>query len=331
MGEYERADIGSSQTVGFHTRWYGNGSDVVGGSVYVNNTEHVTNSTGWINLNVSSLEVGKNIWVVTGVNCSGVTMFEQTAQAPSMVWDEIKIVDEGTTKESMLLGDTVTLWFRAVYEYDNVDFGIANGILYLNDSAMSWSTTKNRWEYIYVPSAPGSKTFVPTKVHDTSYNLTVINHVLGAQTVSVWSSPFLIVTNSTVSELTFDSTKRTLSFIVSGPSGTVGFMNVTLAKTLVENIEQMKVYLDGSEINCTAIDTNDSWLMYFFYNHSTHRVVISLDSTATKSFVRRPLELVVHAIEGIAIAVLAAILVSIKKKHGATAKSSRPQTNSLDV
>jgi hypothetical protein len=273
----ERADVRSVQTIGFHAKWNNNGSDVAGGSIYINNTEYMTNSTGWVAFNVNSPFVGKDVWIITGVNCNGVTTYMQTAQAPSIVWDQIKIIEGDTTKESLTLGETATTWFKTIYEYDNTVFTSANGILYLNGSAMTWSATNTRWEYTYTATAIGTATFTISGVYDESYGLTVINDTIGAQTINIWSTPFSVISNSTISELTFNSTSKTLTFIVSGPKGTMGYTNVTIATTLIEDISELKVYVDGNQINSTAVSTDYYWLIHFTYHHSTHRITIVIN------------------------------------------------------
>jgi len=309
----ERADVGSVQTIGFHAKW-NNGSNVVGGSIYVNGTNYVTNSTGWINFNVESSIVRKEKWVVTGVNCGGVTLYIQTAQTPSIVWDRIKIIDGGLSKGSLTLGEKATIWFKALYEYDNDVFDGANGVPYLNGLAMTWSTTNNRWEYNYTATTVGTKAFTISGFFDSSYNLTLINDIIGAQTIHVWSSPFSVISNSTISELSFNSTNRVLSFTVSGPSGTIGSTNVTIAKTLIEDINELKVYLDGNQISYTAISTDYSWLIHFTYQHSTHKVAIILASTNTESTVKTTPE-VATTFGGIIMAILAAALLIIKTRQ----------------
>jgi hypothetical protein len=94
-------------------------------------------------------------------------------------------------------------------------------------------------------------------------------------------SPFSIVSNSTVSEVAFNSTSEVLEFTVSGPSGTTGFTNVTIAKTLIGDISTLKVYLDGNETNYTVNDLTYSWLIHFTYHHSTHKIVMNLVSQQT--------------------------------------------------
>lgn len=87
---------------------------------------------------------------------------------------------------------------------------------------------------------------------------------------------FSVVSNSTLSSLTFDSTKGELSFTASGPSGTTGYINVTISKTLISNVADIKVYLDGEAITYTTISKDNSWLIHFTYQHSSHNVKLSL-------------------------------------------------------
>jgi len=192
-------------------------------SPHLNNYETDADSQFTLDYNVTwvaSSIVEKVEWIVTGVNCSGVTIYTQTTQIPSIVWDQIKIIEGGTTKESLTLGETATLWFKAIYEYDNTVFTNANGILYLNGSAMTWSATNTRWEYIYTATAMGTVTFTISGVYDESHDLTMINDTIGVQTINVWSTPLSVISNSTISELTFNSTSKTVTFTVSGTTGT---------------------------------------------------------------------------------------------------------------
>jgi|GEM_PF-3356112 len=271
-----RADVSSLQTVAFHAKWGINGSDIVNGNIYVNGTMFTTNSTGWVSLNVASSSIGRQEWVVTAVNCEGVTDYTQIVSNPSIIWDQIQITSGGTTKESIMLGETAKIWFQAKYQYDDTIFDNTNGILYLNDLPMSWSATNNRWEYQYTPTTPGTKTFTISSIQDNSYGLTTLNNMAGAQTIIVWSTPFLIISNSNITELAFNSTTKTITFTVTGPTGTIGYTNITIAKTLIENIRDLTIYLDGNQIEYTATSTEYAWLIHFTYTHSTHKVTIQL-------------------------------------------------------
>jgi hypothetical protein len=94
---------------------------------------------------------------------------------------------------------------------------------------------------------------------------------------------FFVESNSTVTELFFNSTSSELSFTVSGESGTAGYVKVTIAKSLLSSVQNVKVYFDGSQLNVAITEDADSWLLSFTYMHSTHHVRISLATNAATS------------------------------------------------
>jgi hypothetical protein len=96
---------------------------------------------------------------------------------------------------------------------------------------------------------------------------------------------FSVESNSTVTELFFNSTSSELSFTVTGTSGNAGYVEVTIAKSLVSSVQNVKVYLDGSQLNVAITEDADSWLLNFNYMHSTHHVKISLATNAATTTV----------------------------------------------
>lgn len=88
-------------------------------------------------------------------------------------------------------------------------------------------------------------------------------------------NPFHIGTNSTVTDVVFNAENATLSFTVSGPSGTAGSTNVTISKSVMPNGGALKVTLDDKQISYVLADNGDSWNLGFAYSHSTHSVTIS--------------------------------------------------------
>jgi hypothetical protein len=92
-------------------------------------------------------------------------------------------------------------------------------------------------------------------------------------------TPFSMISNSTVSELAFNSTSKILRFTLTGPSGTYGFTNVTIAKTLMGDVSTLKVYLDENEISYVTTEADSYWLIHITYPHSTHRVTVILGSS----------------------------------------------------
>jgi hypothetical protein len=105
--------------------------------------------------------------------------------------------------------------------------------------------------------------------------------------VSAWSlnfavlpfggqSSFSVFSNSTLSELFFDSANAELSFRVEGPSGTLGYVDVWIPFSLLSNISELKVYLDGNQLAYTSTSQGDLWLVSFIYYHSSHQVSVKM-------------------------------------------------------
>lgn len=93
---------------------------------------------------------------------------------------------------------------------------------------------------------------------------------------------FLIQSNSTISAFSFDSSIPQVSFIVSGPNGTSGYVKLTIAKAFMPN-SNMMVYLDGTQIQYSSESTENSWIITFEYNHSTHQVIINQSASTNPS------------------------------------------------
>ncbi len=87
----EKCGVNEVQSVGFHVKWEHDGADVVDGRVYVNGTEHVTNSTGWISFSIAYEDVGERSWVVTDFQHPEANGYIVTVENPSIVWDKITV------------------------------------------------------------------------------------------------------------------------------------------------------------------------------------------------------------------------------------------------
>jgi len=87
---------------------------------------------------------------------------------------------------------------------------------------------------------------------------------------------FSVSSNSTITNLFFDSTSKELSFNVAGDSDTSGYANVYIAKNLVSDASLISVYLDGNKLDYSVIATEDSWILHFTYSHSSHDVTVKL-------------------------------------------------------
>jgi hypothetical protein len=125
-----------------------------------------------------------------------------------------------------------------------------------------------------------------------------------------------VTSNSTISELAFNSTSKELSFVANGSSGTTGYVNVYVPKSLIGDISSLKVYLDGNELTHAAKSQGESWLVSFIYQHSSHRIVLALGAEAAP-FVESTLGtlLIFGALAAVVVAIVAILLVNKKRKR----------------
>jgi len=95
---------------------------------------------------------------------------------------------------------------------------------------------------------------------------------------------FYVESNSTVSALAFNSTSMQLSFTVSGPSGTTGYVKATIAKSLLTNAQNVRVYIDENQLQYAVTSTPNSWVLTFNYFHSTHQIrIVMAPNTASSA------------------------------------------------
>ncbi len=132
---------------------------------------------------------------------------------------------------------------------------------------------------VWMPSASGNYALKATWQGDGIYsNVTkVVNFAVAAETEE---SMFTVASNSTLSSLAFDSTKSELSFGVSGPSQSVGYVQVCIPKTMMNNVTALKVTFDGLQLDYSTLSAGDVWLISMVYPHSSHKVVMALGSEA---------------------------------------------------
>jgi hypothetical protein len=194
-----------------------------------------------------------------------------------------------------------------------VDFqvqALIGHIDYLGDGFYSYTGQKSDWSNTQTITVGESQT--PTPSPTTSPTPTPSSAPTPIPVPG--QSFFFVESNSTVTELFFNSTSSELSFTVSGESGTAGYVKVTIAKSLVSSVQNVKVYLDGSQLDVTITSDEDSWLLSFNYMHSTHHVRISLANAAGATFLGIEYWILIAVVIVIAVAGVASFIVWRKKK-----------------
>jgi uncharacterized repeat protein (TIGR02543 family) len=96
-------------------------------------------------------------------------------------------------------------------------------------------------------------------------------------------SVFSVTSNSTLSGLSFDSETKDLIFSTNGTSGSTGYVNIVIPKSLVADISSVRVFVDGNQLTYNSGSKSDSWEISFTYHQSTHDLRIGLDEAPVQS------------------------------------------------
>jgi len=181
-----RCDVGSIQTLRLHASW-NNGTDVKAGTIFVNGTSYFLNKTGWATFSANYTSVGRRSWIVTGVNCSGVTLYEQTIPDPSIIWDQIEIVSIGFSDSRINVGEETEVRYVLRYDYDDLPFTAAEGNVTISGSPASYDEQNSWWERTFVQSTTVQATLYDENdisVTDTVYGLTAVEDADGVNLVT---------------------------------------------------------------------------------------------------------------------------------------------------
>jgi hypothetical protein len=174
---------------------------------------------------------------------------------------------------------------------------------------------------VWFPNVSGSYLLKAEWAGDANYSdaSTVVNFAVtpsGEQTV------FSVTSNSTISSLAFNSTSEELYFTVSGPSGTTGYTDVYVPKSMITNVSSLKIFLDGNLTSYNVEPNGDSWLVTFTYHHSVHNVIINLKSQAsTKLDIMQLLQGVAF---GVIISIIVITLIFLILRKNRTKKITKP-------
>ena len=127
----------------------------------------------------------------------------------------------------------------------------------------------------WLPTRTGSYVINATYVGNSNYTAqTTLANIL----LPTYSTVFSVDSNSTVTQLGFDSQTSELSFSVAGASGTTGYAIIYIPKGLVDNASKIQASIDGASASFTVSSAGDAWELYFSYHHSSHEVVFDLNS-----------------------------------------------------
>lgn len=181
----QRTDVNTSQQVLFHAKWSENNSDVVDGTIYVNGSAYVTNSTGWITITVISPTVVKMSWLVTGVDVDGFMLYRQQVPDPYVIWDVLEVYDSGVSKGRCDVGSDQTIWARLRYAFDGRAFDNTTGALWIGGKIAIWNGGNVYWCINDSRNEVSQSNYtIPTDFEDNLYGLTAVSGQ--AETSIIW-------------------------------------------------------------------------------------------------------------------------------------------------
>ena len=120
------------------------------------------------------------------------------------------------------------------------------------------ATTNSQGDYsaTWVPSTTGSFVIKAEWRGDNNYS-----GASDAKNISVIRSAdttlLFVESNSTLSSLSLNASANEVSFEVSGPAGTRGYVKFLISRVLIANLTQFRVYMDGNETEFTATSTDN--------------------------------------------------------------------------
>jgi hypothetical protein len=184
------------------------------------------------------------------------------------------------------------------------------------DFATTWNPQTDG-DYVLRAVYPGSENY-------SSSNSTISFVAMQSQEQSVLS----VVSNSTVTSLLFNSTSEQLSFSTSGTSGTTGYVDVYIAKSLVSDVSNLKVYLDGASLNYGTNVQDDSWIISFTFSQSSHQVTIKLGSATLESTSQLEQFSIIGVVASIIVIIGILVIVRKRRKERETMASGVSKINS---
>jgi hypothetical protein len=176
----------------------------------------------------------------------------------------------------------------------------------------------------WLPPASGSYLINATYWGSSIYSpvFKAINVLVEPSSSNQSVTVFSVDSNSTVSNLAFNSANAQLSFSVTGVTGTTGYVNVCISKSLVADPSSIQAYIDDSPANFTVSSAGNNWILDFSYHHSSHGIEFDLNRYTTGSSTPTPKPvpelpqemLLIVAAALTAVAVIVVTLFLIRKK-----------------
>ncbi len=165
---------------------------------------------------------------------------------------------------------------------------------------------------LWQPSATGNYLIKASSEKTATMNeaTKIVNFALADEENSV----FTLTSNSTITQFNFNPDTKELSFIASGPSGTTGYVDLYIPKTILSDISQLEAYIDGNQVSFNSQSQSDQWLISFSYSHSQHTITLTIGETATGNADVLS-QWFIYVVPIVAVAAIAAVTFAVKSRN----------------
>lgn len=196
-------------------------------------------------------------------------------------------------------------------------------LYYSNNGGNSWqaltlvnSNSNGQFEAVWLPDVSGYYQVKASWNGNDQYDQrsTVVNFALTDSSKSLFS----VNSNSTITHLLFNSETKELSFNASGQTGTEGYVSISIPKSLVADISNLRVFVDEEQVTYNSQEQADYWIITFNYSHSTHQILMDLSKASASENTNSTGQPLIYILPIIIIAVIAAFAVIIRKKQTRT-------------
>jgi hypothetical protein len=155
---------------------------------------------------------------------------------------------------------------------------------------------------------------------NATVNLALIQDLAGNE--------FSAVSNSTISNVTYNSATQELSFNTNGTSSTIGYAHICIPNNLVTDIQTVKVSIDGKPVSFTSTSQDEVWVISCVYTQSQHAFTIQIPFMQTISPATTPWITIVIVIVIIIALVATVVVIRRRRRTAATVaailKKNRP-------
>ena len=185
------------------------------------------------------------------------------------------------------------------------------------DFSLAQTNTDGSFDAIWIPNATGSYMLCAQYLG----NLTL--HWMNA-TVNLAMLPdlagneFSVVSNSTISNVAYDSATQQLSFSTNGTSGTNGYAQICIPKTLASDYQALEVKLDGEKLAFGSQSSDDVWVISCVYTQSEHAFTVQIPFAEILSPTQTPWLTILAIIILIVVVVAVVVVVRRRRRTAAT-------------